>query len=82
MPRRVIYSLLLALAGTFTASAAPLTATTMNPRLQPRRSAALPVLSPSRYTVIRPATMPSPWRRVILQPAAHAISPARSGRQP
>ena len=95
MPRRAIISLLIALVGTLTASAASSGIETSKHRFQPGRSLQPAVLKPAATSLLRPsarrvqpgvkrpvARQLGNGRATILRPAANAVSLAAVGRQP
>jgi hypothetical protein len=95
MPRRAIFSLLIALAGTLGASGSIVANQTASHRFQPGGSAKPPVFRPGNMNVTRPAaqlTRPVVTHATgiavgrgqvpVIKPAATAVSPAGSGRRP
>ena len=83
MPRRAILSVLVALAGTLGASAAPLGPAVRNMKFQPRAVPPSVILRPADTATLRPTVMrPVVMRPAVSKPARIAINPAASGRGP
>lgn len=73
MPRCALLSVLIALAGTVTAPAAPLGPAIRHPVFQPGRQLKPAVLRPATVTVLRPS------RTARLQPSTLTVAPGRAG---
>ena len=78
MPRRAIFSVLIALAGTLVAPAASLGTGVRNTKFQPGRTAQPVVLRAADAAVVRPAvTSVAVKRPAVSRPATVAVSPAQ-----
>jgi hypothetical protein len=78
MPRRAIFSILIATAGTLAAPAAPLSTGVRNVKFQPGRTTPPAVLRPAEATVMRPvAVSVSVKRPTVSRPSTVAVSPAQ-----